>query len=189
MYLQSALRFATLFLGCEPNLNLGIPNSQYAGNVEGFTTFVRTLPQKFAAADPTLVALISEFLTDFLPPDTISKFCAKESTSRLEGYHSHHHAFQPKFRYFNKYYRERTYLHNLLWNTSRLSALQKKKEIEVPRGLLQGKDFLRELQRKLGLLVVSKEKQRKPWQRRTPPTAPAQFSYATSSEEQNKMWD
>jgi len=144
---------------------------QYRGKPRDFAAVVLELPNKFVDYGDTVVSVLRSFLAEFLPPDTIGKFCADTDTSALEGFHAHHHQYIPKFRFYHLY-RERTAFHNLLWNSRRLEVFLAKEENEqwLPMvselDILREHEFLRRAQLELGLAVST------PIRRRYKATAP-----------------
>ena len=113
-------------------------------------------------------AAITKFLSNYprsttpcqlLPVNNLRLYVSDTSTSSLEGLHGHHQLVG-KSRYLLMY-KERTYLHNLIWNSARLSEFTDlNPDVPIPASLLQRDDWIRSAQSTLGLAVNHPESEK-----------------------------
>jgi hypothetical protein len=132
----------------------------FAGNPRGFAQAIEQIPGCFAQLSEDAQRQIGEFLTKYFPADTLELYISETSTSSLEAFHGHHHQFVGKGRYLNLY-RERTYLHNLIWNAFRLQDFaDAHPEVQIPNALFQRDDWIRQSQALLHLVPLPAESSR-----------------------------
>jgi hypothetical protein len=134
-------------------------NSAYhtcSGDVAKFLDALDTIPGSFPSESTGVRETIKTFLSKNFPRDSARKYIGKTNTSALEGFHGHHHQFVVKAR-FVQFYRERTSVHNLIWNAARLRDFLKRNPTTtaLPSDILQGDDWIRAGQKALGLVVLS----------------------------------
>jgi len=131
----------------------------YAGDITGFAKALREIPSCFPNEEERTRTRIAQFLKEYFPEDQLFMYVSDTNTSDLEAFHGHHHQFVDKARFFYMY-KERTYLHNLMWNSVRLEELIDKlgeEHVTLPEGLLRRDDWIRAAQRRLGLVILPAE--------------------------------
>jgi len=136
---------------------LGSAYHSFAGDRDGFQGALDAIPTYFSGQSPLLRGVIKGYLDSAYPKETLHMYISKNNTSCLEGFHGHHHQLIGKCTLYHKY-RERTYLHNLIWNQARLEDYKWKCPLHnIPVALFQGHDWLRRAQANLKLIVLAPE--------------------------------
>ena len=131
----------------------------HRGQPQEFAAALQKIPTYFTEEEEETRAAIAKFLSNYFPVNNLRLYVSDTSTSSLEGLHGHHQLVG-KSRYLLMY-KERTYLHNLIWNSARLSEFTDlNPDVPIPASLLQRDDWIRSAQSTLGLAVNHPESEK-----------------------------